>query len=141
MRPELLEELLLGVLPNDAICLASVLEEDHRRDRANAESSGRDRIGINVKLGDLHFFALLVRDLFEYRSDHPTGAAPGRPEVDEHRSIGFDDFRLEVLVADYLWLGHAPRPAVLPMIVAAPTLRRASPAAGPLRLYPRHAAA
>src|SRR5438270_1907562 len=119
MRPELLEKLLLGVIPDDAICLASVLEEDHRRDRANAESSGRDRIGVNVKLGDLHFFALLIRDLFEYRSDHPTGAAPGRPEVDEHRSIGFDDFRLEVLVADYLWLGHAAPPVITTYTLAA----------------------
>src|SRR5438132_13712092 len=107
MRPELLQELLFGVIPDDAICLASVLEEAHRRDRANAESSGRDRIGINVKLGDLHFFVLLIRDLFEYLSVHPTGAAPARPEVVEHRRIGFDEFRLELRVAAYLLLGHS----------------------------------
>src|SRR6267143_311560 len=110
VRLELLEELLFGVVPHDAIGLAAVLEEDHRRDRTHAEATRRDGIGVDVELGDLHFLALLARDLFKHRGNHPTGAAPGRPEIDEHRRLGFDDFRLEVLVADYLWLAHGQPP-------------------------------
>src|SRR6266550_1053881 len=109
---ELLEELIFGVVADNAIGFTTVLEEDHRRDRADAEAAGGDWIGVDIELGDLHLFALLVCDLFEYRSDHPTGATPGRPEIHEDRSVRFDDLRLEVLVADYLWLGHGAPPVI-----------------------------
>src|SRR6266446_1184133 len=55
VRLELLEELLFRVIADDAVGLAAVLEQDHRGDRANAESSGGDRVGIKVELGDLDF--------------------------------------------------------------------------------------
>src|SRR6266446_2370695 len=110
VRLDLLEELLFGHVADDALGLAAVLEEDHRRNRADPESTRRDGIGVNVQLGDLDILALLVRDLLEDGSDHPTRTAPGRPEIDEHRSLGLDDLGLEVLVADYLWLGHRHPP-------------------------------
>src|SRR2546425_448027 len=110
MRLELLEELLFRVIADDAVRLAAVLEQDHRGDRADSKASRGDRVRIDIELGDLHFLALLGRDLFQDGGDHATGAAPGRPEVDEHRSVGFDDFRLEVLVAHYLWLAHGQPP-------------------------------
>src|SRR6266571_1064453 len=106
VRLNLLEKLFLRHVADDALRLAAVLEQDHCRDRADAEAPCRDRIGINVELGDLHLLALLVRDLLEDGGHHATGATPGRPEIDEHRSLGFDDFRFEVLVAYYLWLAH-----------------------------------
>src|SRR5206468_3045453 len=110
VRLELLEELIFGVVADNAISFTTVLEEDHRRDRADAETAGGDGIGVDIQLRDLHLFALLVCDFFEYRSDHPTRATPGRPEIYEDRSVRFNDLRLEVLVADYLWLGHGAPP-------------------------------
>src|ERR1700694_1761853 len=107
---KLLEELLFRVIPDHAIGLAAVLEQDHRRDRADPEAPCRDRIGINVELGDLYLLALLICDLLENGGDHATGAAPGCPEIDQDRSLRFDDFGLEVLVADYLWLAHGQPP-------------------------------
>src|SRR5438094_522318 len=107
---KLLEELIFGVVADNAISFTTVLEEDHRRDRADAETAGGDGIGVDIQLRDLHLFALLVCDFFEYRSDHPTRATPGRPEIYEDRSVRFNDLRLEVLVADYLWLGHGAPP-------------------------------
>src|SRR5439155_117869 len=86
-----------------------VLEQDHRRDRADAEASGGDRIGVDVKLGDLDLLALLVRDLLEDRRDHPTGPAPRRPEVDEHRCLRLQDILLEVCVTRLLRLSHLYR--------------------------------
>src|SRR5213592_2846906 len=50
---QFLEELLFRVVAHHAIGLAAVLEQDHGRNRADAEASCRDRIGINVKLRDL----------------------------------------------------------------------------------------
>src|SRR5207244_12482760 len=107
---KLLEELIFGVVADNAISFTTVLEEDHRRDRTDAETAGGDGIGVDIQLRDLHLFALLVCDFFEYRSDHPTRATPGRPEIYEDRSVRFNDLRLEVLVADYLWLGHGAPP-------------------------------
>src|SRR3989442_912327 len=103
---DLLEELFLRHVAHDALGLAPVLEEDHRRYRADPKATCRDRIGIDVELRDPDLLALLSGDLFEDGSDHATGATPGRPEIDQHGSVGFDDFRLEVLVAHHLWLGH-----------------------------------
>src|SRR2546430_10811554 len=110
VRAELLEELLFRVIPDHAIGLAAVLEQDQRRDRTHPETTRGNGIGVDVEFRDPYLLALLVRYLLEDRSDHPAGAAPSRPEIDEHRSVGFDDLRLEVLVADYLWLGHERPP-------------------------------
>src|SRR5216683_2477938 len=70
VRLELLEELLFRVIPDHPIGLAAVLEKNHRRDRADSKATRGDWICVHIELGDLHFFALLRRDLFEDRSDH-----------------------------------------------------------------------
>src|SRR5438552_3171073 len=109
VRLELLEQLLLRHVADDPLGLAAVLEEDHRGDRADAEPTGRDRIRVDVELGDLYPITLLVRDLFEHRRDHAAGPAPCRPEVHEHGRIRFDHVRLEALVTGHLRLCHLYR--------------------------------
>src|SRR5207237_249618 len=109
VRLDLLQHALLGHVADESLRLPAVLEQDHRRDRADAEASSGNRIGVDVELGDLDFLALLVRDLLEDRRDHPTGPAPRRPEVDEHRCLRLQDILLEVCVTRLLRLSHLYR--------------------------------
>src|SRR6266571_525397 len=106
MRRQLLHELGLRMVANDTVGLTAVLEQDHRRDRADAEAPSGDRVGIDIELGDTDLLALLAGDLFEDRRDHATRAAPRRPEVDEHGRLRLEDVLLEGLIADDLWLSH-----------------------------------
>src|SRR5712692_4878799 len=110
MRIELLKQLLLRHVAHKALRLASVLEEDHRRDRADPEASSGDRIRVHIELHDAELRALFTRDLFEDRGDHAAGAAPGGPEVDEHRLIRLEDLRLEGRVSHNCWLRHIRPP-------------------------------
>src|SRR5438477_4455831 len=109
VRLDLLQHALLGHVADESLRLPAVLEQDHRRDRADAEPSSGDRIGVDVKLGDLDLLALLVRDLLKDRRDHPAGSAPRRPEVDEHRCLRLQDILLEVCVTRLLRLSHLYR--------------------------------
>src|SRR5205814_10154724 len=102
--------LFFGVISDNAIGLAAVLEKDHRRDRADLETARGYGIRVNIELGDLYVLALLVRDLFEDGSDHTAGTAPGRPEIDEVPSLRSDDLRREVLAAYCLSVGSATPP-------------------------------
>src|SRR5687767_11043852 len=102
---ELLEKLRLRLVADDALRLAAVLEQDHGRDRADAEPTRRDRIRVDVELRDLEL-VVLGGDLLEDGADHPAGAAPGRPEVDEHRLVGLQDLLFEIRITD---LGRLPQ--------------------------------
>src|SRR6266851_6761229 len=109
MRRQLLHELRLRVITDDAVGLPTVLEQDHARDCPDAEAPRGDRIGINIELRDADLVALLVRDVFEDRRDHAARTAPRRPEIDEHGGVRLQDLLLEGLVADDLWLSHLMR--------------------------------
>ena len=50
-------------------------------------------------LTKLDLAVVLVRQLLDDGRDHAAGAAPGRPEVDQHRQAGLDDILLERGVA------------------------------------------
>ncbi len=63
----------------------TVLEQDHRRDRYHLEVTRGRRVLVDVDLGDGQRTGLLRGDLLEHRGDHLAWAAPGRPEVDQHR--------------------------------------------------------
>ena len=62
----------------------AVLEEDHRRDREDLVLRGGLLVLVDVEADDLDVVALAV-DLLEDRVDDAAGAAPGGPEVDQHR--------------------------------------------------------
>src|ERR1700704_804576 len=106
MRRQLLHQLRLWGESDDTIGLAAVLEQDHGRDRADAEAARSDRIGVDVELGDADLVTLLARDLLEDRRDHAARTAPRRPEIDEHGAIRLQNLLLERLVRDDLWLTH-----------------------------------
>src|SRR5207245_11694910 len=104
MRLELLQQTLLGHVAHETLRLATVLEQDHRGDRADAEATRGHGVRIDVEAGDLDLLALLPRDLLENRPDHAAGAASGRPEVHEHSRSRLEHGLLGALVADHLRL-------------------------------------
>src|SRR5690349_21729332 len=79
-----------------------VLEDDHGRDRHDPELHRRRRVLVDVHLHDLDLVAQLAVDLLHDRGDHPARAAPGGPEVDQHRLVGLEDLALELCIADGL---------------------------------------
>src|ERR671912_781306 len=80
----------------------AVLEQQHRRNAANAVAPGRLRILVDVELGDRHLLAQITGDLFERGSDHAAWTAPFRPEVDEDGARSAQNIVLEALVGDGL---------------------------------------
>src|SRR5205823_6150583 len=61
---DLLEETLLRHVADEALRFLAALEQDHRRDGADAEPSRGDRVRVDVELGDPDV-VFLGRDLFE----------------------------------------------------------------------------
>src|SRR6266508_6427205 len=100
MRVDLLQNALLRHVADEALRLATVLEEDHRRDRADAKAPRGERIRVHVELGDPHL-VVLACDLFEHRRDHAARTAPRRPEVHQDRAVGLEALLLKVLVANH----------------------------------------
>src|SRR5437868_14072471 len=96
VRLDLLEEALLRHVADEPLRFLAALEQDHRRDGADAEAARGDRVGVDIELRDPDVL-LLGCDLLEDRGDHPAGAAPGRPEIDQHRSVRLEDLLLECL--------------------------------------------
>ena len=56
---------------------------------------GGHRVLVGVELHELHPAVVLVGELLDDRRDHAAGAAPGRPEVDQHRVVVLDHVRVE----------------------------------------------
>src|SRR5690606_13074849 len=101
-----LEDALLRLRADDLFNRLAILVEDHRRDRDDAKLAGDTLIFVDVDLRNLERARLLLGDLVQDRTDDAARATPRRPEVDEHRGIGIDDFILEGRVADGNWLTH-----------------------------------
>ena len=60
-------------------------ERDDHRDRLRAEAGGQLRVGVDVDLGEQHAAGELQHDLLQHGAQLLAGAAPFRPEVDDHR--------------------------------------------------------
>src|SRR6266511_1073998 len=73
----------------------SALEEDHRGDAHDPEALRQLGLLVDVHLDEPELIRSLLGDLVEDRRDRVTGAAPLRPEIDEHRLFAFDDFLLK----------------------------------------------
>src|SRR5438093_7139103 len=106
VRSDLLEETVLRHVADETLRLLTVLEQDHRGDRAHAVAPRGDGVRVHVELRDLQRLAALGGDLLQDGRDHATRAAPRGPEVDQHRTIGPNDLLLEGLVTDRDGLGH-----------------------------------
>jgi hypothetical protein len=77
------------------LCLLPVLERDERRNRLHAEPGGELGLLVDVDFADLEVGARR-RHLIEDGREHAAGAAPGRPEVEQHGALGVRDLALEV---------------------------------------------
>src|SRR3990172_4133114 len=64
-----------------------ILEKDQRRNAHDIESAGDVRIFVGVELPENYLPIVIAVELFDYRSDHLAWAAPGRPEIDNHRLV------------------------------------------------------
>src|SRR5439155_2311424 len=80
---ELAEDLLLAARSDEPPFLHAVDEQEHRRDRKDAEPARRFGVRVDVELRDRQFAGLLGSDLFEDRCDHVARSAPLGPEVDD----------------------------------------------------------
>ncbi len=74
-------------LPDDAdnpVDLLAVLEDEQRRDAEDVEAAGGGGVLVDVQLGHAHASGHLGGQLVDDRRDHPAGAAPRGPQVDQH---------------------------------------------------------
>src|SRR3569623_2038298 len=85
----------LWVRAEDRVDHLAVLEEQHERDRANIEANRRLLIRVDIHLRHLHLAGVLLRQIVEHRTDHPTGTAPGCPEIDDDEPVALFYFLLE----------------------------------------------
>src|SRR5262245_30571561 len=83
----------------------AVFEQHQGRNRGDVVLDGSGLIFIDVELDDLDLAVEGTRDLFEGRGDHPTGAAPLGPEIDNNCPLGFQDLGLESCICDFAY-GH-----------------------------------
>ena len=85
---------------DDRLAGLSTLEEDRGRDREHVVARGRLDVLVDVELGELDASAVLLLELAQDRLDRVTRAAPGRPEVHDHRRLRLDDLLLEARVGE-----------------------------------------
>jgi hypothetical protein len=101
-----LRQRCLGQGPDDAIDLDTVLEHDHGRDALDAVAQSVLVVLIGVDLRHDDLVLVVVGDLFENRSNHATGSAPGSPEVHQHRELGLEYLIIKLRVGYRLGLVH-----------------------------------
>src|ERR1700694_3358104 len=97
---DLLFEVSLGLVADDPIRRFAAAEQDQAGDTEHAELGCRQRVGIDVELGDHDPAGVLGGQLFDHRPEHLAGRAPGCPEVEEHDLLRGADRRLEILISD-----------------------------------------
>jgi hypothetical protein len=64
------------------------------------------RVGVDIKLHDLDRAGVLLCQLLDLGGDKPTGAAPGCPEIDDHRLLVLQDELVPVGVSRLLNVGQ-----------------------------------
>jgi len=94
-------EVVLLREPDELLHRLAVLEQDHRRDRADPELGADLAVAVGVDLADLRPAGELLGDLVDRGRQHPARLAPLRPEVHEDRNVGLHDFGLEVRVGEF----------------------------------------
>ena len=85
----------LGRKPDDLADRLATLEDQQRRDRADPVLTGGHRVLVGVELHELDAAVVLLGEFLDDRRDHAAGAAPGRPEVDQHRVVVLDHIQVE----------------------------------------------
>src|ERR1700687_6166802 len=97
---DLLFEVSLGLVADDPIRRFAAAEQDQTGDAEHAELRCRQRVSIDVELGDRDPTGVLDGQLLDDRSEHLAWRAPGRPEIEEHELLRSADGYLEILIRD-----------------------------------------
>jgi hypothetical protein len=85
---------------DDAIQLTAALQKQQARNTANLKAVSRHGIVIYVEFADAQAAGSFGSDLIDNGSDHLTGTAPRRPEIQQNRERRVFDFAEEVCVRD-----------------------------------------
>ena len=130
-----------GQRSHEAVDRPPVLEGEHGGDRLHAHLPGDLRMLVDIELDQPDRALCRAHGLFQDRRELAAGAAPGRPEIDQHRHLarGLDHVAHEVLgggVLDEVGLGAAGAAVLENRGIYAHAPRLSSPArwAGPSRL-------
>ena len=93
---------MLRLHPDELLDRATLVEQHHGRDAADAEVAGRRRLLVGVEFGEGEAARAIIGDALEHRHQRPAGAAPWRPEIDQHgaRAGALDDGRGKIRVGD-----------------------------------------
>src|SRR4051812_17802666 len=86
---------------DDLFLHLSALEDQQRRDAADAEARWGSRILVDIHLGDLHLAAIGAGQLVHNGGDGLARAAPGGPKIDQHGALRLQDFLLKASVGDF----------------------------------------
>ncbi len=98
-------ELVLGVHSDQAVDELPTLEDQDGRDGGDTEFARNVGVFVGVKLADLDLAQVFGREFVDGGGKHPTGSAPGSPEVHNDGNFGSDNFRLPIAVGK---LHHVP---------------------------------
>src|SRR6185503_1656901 len=98
---QLLEMILVGEADDRFDDLAA-LEDENRRDAADAELRGGVRVLVDVELADGDLAIVIGRQRVDGRRETPARAAPLRPEIDQDRLVRLHDRLREVAISENL---------------------------------------
>lgn len=104
VRSNLIEEpadRLLWLDPDELRYNRTIPEGLHRRDALDAEHPGQGGVGVDIYLRQHEAPVVLCGETLEDGAEDPTGLAPIRPEVDDHRNLtgSLEHAGLEVLLS------------------------------------------
>src|SRR5579884_2949492 len=94
------DELALGHRPDLGGDRLPVLEQDEGGDAAHAVFLRRLGILVDIDLGDGKLVLHLAGDLVEDGTDLLAGAAPFRPEIDQHGAARLEHVLIEIGIVD-----------------------------------------
>ncbi|OFZ01202.1 MAG: hypothetical protein A2070_14625 [Bdellovibrionales bacterium GWC1_52_8] len=88
-----------GVIADELIHGGAVFEEKNGRNPPDMEPRRRVRVFINIHFEDFHPAGELIGDFGNRRTEHPAGAAPLSPEVNDDQLLGLEHLGLEIGVS------------------------------------------
>jgi hypothetical protein len=83
---------------HDLLFHLAILEDQQRGDAAHAIPHRGGRVAVDIHFANLHLALILGRQFIDDRRDRAAWTAPGRPEIDEHRLVGFQNVGVEVRI-------------------------------------------
>ena len=98
------QDLILGSGSQGSVFHYALVHHHQRRNADNLILTCQIEFFIHIDLTDLHI-GTLRRDLIQNGADHPAGAAPGCPEVQQHRFVTVQNLSLEIISVN-MFYGH-----------------------------------